>query len=111
MLLSYEMSFRQNQSLLFGFDLNAWKSIQNIHNFILNLFQAEHNKSYEFEADETFRMKTFMDIKYVIARHNQDYAAGSVSYKLKVNEFAGFIARRVLSYAQRFQHDCRIRVS
>lgn len=49
-----------------------------------------HAKEYE-PSDEKFRMKIFLDNKHKIAKHNQMYAAGEVSYKLALNSYADLL--------------------
>lgn len=51
----------------------------------------EHGKSYDGEKDEQYRMKIFTDNKYKIAKHNQLYETGKVSYKLGLNRYADLL--------------------
>ncbi|XP_066596122.1 cathepsin L1 [Prorops nasuta] len=54
-------------------------------------FKAEHKKLYNSETEEKFRMKIFMDNRHKIAKHNQRYEAGEVSYKLKINKYGDML--------------------
>lgn len=54
-------------------------------------YKSEHKKTYESETEENFRLKIFMDNKHKIAKHNQEFEAGSVSYKLKLNKYADLL--------------------
>ncbi|XP_013189513.1 cathepsin L [Amyelois transitella] len=56
-----------------------------------NTFKLEHNKNYESELEDKFRMKIFADNKHRIARHNQRYEQGLVSFKLKPNKYADML--------------------
>lgn len=40
-------------------------------------------------------MKIFMHNKYVIAKHNQQYGQGKVSFKLGLNAFADFLPEEI----------------
>lgn len=53
--------------------------------------QAEHSKNYDSETEERFRMKIFMDNKHKIAKHNQLYENGIVTYKLGLNKYADLL--------------------
>lgn len=55
------------------------------------ILQLEHKKSYESETEENFRLKIFMDNKHKIAKHNQLYEQGSISYNLKLNKYADLL--------------------
>lgn len=72
-------------------------------NTILNIsilfdsFQLQHSKNYESDTEENFRMKIFMENRYKIARHNQAYEAGHVSYKLAMNRFGDLLHHEFLS--------------
>lgn len=48
----------------------------------------EHEKLYQDETEEQLRMKIFIENREWIAKHNQLYALGLVSYKLGVTPFA-----------------------
>ncbi|XP_037917239.1 cathepsin L-like [Hermetia illucens] len=51
-------------------------------------FKMEHEKLYQDETEEQLRMKIFIENREWIAKHNQLYALGLVSYKLGVTPFA-----------------------
>uniref|UniRef100_A0A2I9LNW7 Cathepsin L-like cysteine peptidase n=1 Tax=Centruroides hentzi TaxID=88313 RepID=A0A2I9LNW7_9SCOR len=50
------------------------------------VFKLTHGKQYE-PAEDSFRMKVFMDNKHKIAKHNTLYEKGIKKYKLAMNEF------------------------
>ena len=54
-------------------------------NYLINNFQMEHDKNYESDIEEKFRMKIYMDNKHMIAKHNENYEMKKVSYKMKMN--------------------------
>jgi len=54
-------------------------------------FKSEHKKTYDSETEENFRLKIFMDNKHKIAKHNQEFEAGHVSYKLRLNQYADLL--------------------
>ncbi|XP_043529776.1 procathepsin L-like [Frieseomelitta varia] len=54
-------------------------------------FKMEHNKTYKNDIEERFRMKIFMDNKYKIDKHNEDYEMKKVSYKLKMNKYGDLL--------------------
>jgi len=53
--------------------------------------QLEHRKNYLDETEERFRLKIFNENKHKIAKHNQRYAEGKVSFKLAVNKYADML--------------------
>lgn len=55
-------------------------------------FKATHNKLYDDETEEKFRMKIFMENKHSIAKHNQLYEQGKVSFKLALNKYADLLS-------------------
>jgi len=54
-------------------------------------FKLEHSKNYESDTEERIRMKIFMENKNKIARHNQLYQQGHVTYKLALNVFGDLL--------------------
>ncbi|KAK8781985.1 hypothetical protein V5799_016670 [Amblyomma americanum] len=50
-------------------------------------FKALHHKSYRSVEEEAFRRKIFLDNRYTIARHNERYGRGLVSFKLRMNQY------------------------
>ncbi|XP_041979731.1 cathepsin L-like [Aricia agestis] len=54
-------------------------------------FKLEHVKSYASEVEDKFRMKIFAENKHKIAKHNQRYQKGLVSYRLKPNKYADML--------------------
>lgn len=55
------------------------------------LLQLEHHKNYQDETEERFRMKIYNENKHKIAKHNQRYATGKVSYKMALNKYADML--------------------
>ncbi|XP_059224580.1 cathepsin L [Stomoxys calcitrans] len=54
-------------------------------------FKLQHKKNYAGEIEERFRMKIFGENRHKIARHNQKYAAGQVSFKMGLNKYADML--------------------
>ncbi|XP_023160082.2 cathepsin L [Drosophila hydei] len=54
-------------------------------------FKLEHRKNYQDETEERFRLKIFNENKHKIAKHNQRYAAGEVTFKMAVNKYADML--------------------
>ncbi|CAH2257597.1 jg23302 [Pararge aegeria aegeria] len=56
-----------------------------------NTFKLEHEKTYESETEERFRMKIFAENRHKVARHNQLFAKGLVSFRLAPNKYADML--------------------
>ncbi|CAH2085097.1 unnamed protein product [Euphydryas editha] len=56
-----------------------------------NAFKLEHRKSYESETEERFRMKIFAENKHKIAKHNQRFERGQVTYRLAPNKYSDML--------------------
>ncbi|XP_044317675.1 LOW QUALITY PROTEIN: cathepsin L [Drosophila rhopaloa] len=54
-------------------------------------FKLEHRKHYKGETEESFRLKIFNENKHKIAKHNQQFAKGKVSFKMAVNKYADML--------------------
>jgi len=54
-------------------------------------FKLEHSKKYDDPMEERFRQKIFLENKRKIARHNQLYELGKVTYKLGLNKYADLL--------------------
>jgi len=54
-------------------------------------FKLQHGKKYQSDTEEKFRMKIFMENAHKVAKHNQMYEMGMVSYKLKVNKYSDLL--------------------
>ncbi|XP_017777378.1 PREDICTED: cathepsin L [Nicrophorus vespilloides] len=54
-------------------------------------FKLSHSKKYESKTEEKFRMKIFMENSHKVAKHNQMYDMGMVSYKLSLNKWADML--------------------
>lgn len=51
----------------------------------------EHKKVYDSEVEDKFRMKIYAENKHKIAKHNQRFEQGLVSYKLKQNKYGDLL--------------------
>ncbi|CAG9133299.1 Cathepsin L [Plutella xylostella] len=54
-------------------------------------FKMEHSKKYDSEVEDKFRMKIYAENKHRIAKHNQKFEQGLVSYKLKQNKYGDML--------------------
>ena len=54
-------------------------------------FKMEHNKNYESEVEDRFRMKIYADNKLKIAKHNQKYQQGLTTFRLKQNKYGDLL--------------------
>ncbi|XP_075551626.1 procathepsin L-like [Dermacentor variabilis] len=54
-------------------------------------FKATHKKSYQSNMEELLRFKIFSENTLLVARHNEKYARGLVSYKLGMNQFGDLL--------------------
>ncbi|CAN7988803.1 unnamed protein product [Ixodes hexagonus] len=54
-------------------------------------FKAMHGKNYSSPIEETLRKKIFFENRYMIARHNEKYAKGLVSFSLKMNAYGDLL--------------------
>jgi len=54
-------------------------------------FKMEHNKKYETDVEESFRMKIFTENKHKIASHNKGFSSGHHTYKLRMNKYGDML--------------------
>ncbi|KAJ8716396.1 hypothetical protein PYW07_003023 [Mythimna separata] len=54
-------------------------------------FKMEHSKQYDSEVEDKFRMKIYVENKHRIAKHNQRFEQGAVTYKLRPNKYADML--------------------
>ncbi|XP_026319315.1 cathepsin L [Hyposmocoma kahamanoa] len=54
-------------------------------------FKMEHNKTYESELEDKFRLKIYAENKHKIAKHNQRFKQGLVSFRLKQNKYGDLL--------------------
>ncbi|XP_022908930.1 cathepsin L-like peptidase [Onthophagus taurus] len=54
-------------------------------------FKLHHSKSYEDPTEEKYRMKIFMENSHKVAKHNQLYEQGHVTFKMKINKYADLL--------------------
>lgn len=53
-----------------------------------NTFKLQHGKKYASPSEEEYRMEIFMETRNNIAKHNEAFARGEVTYKMGLNKFA-----------------------
>lgn len=53
-----------------------------------NEYKTKFNKKYSDDNEDNYRFKIFLESKHLIAKHNQKFASGSVSYTIGLNQFA-----------------------
>ncbi|XP_047531283.1 cathepsin L-like isoform X3 [Vanessa atalanta] len=68
------------------FILDEWKA-----------FKLIHQKSYENEIEELFRMKIYAENKLKIKKHNQLFESGQVTYRLGVNKYADMLQHEFMT--------------
>ncbi|XP_063362564.1 cathepsin L [Cydia amplana] len=56
-----------------------------------NAYKMEHNKQYESKEEDKFRMKIYAENKHKIAKHNQRFEQGQVSFRLKQNKYGDLL--------------------
>lgn len=61
------------------------------NSFVPFYLQAEHSKNYRDVHEDKMRFEIFKDNKHKIARHNQRYEEGKVTYKLGLNKYADLL--------------------
>lgn len=54
-------------------------------------FKLRHKKQYKSETEEKFRLKIYAENRHKIAKHNQLYDLGKVSYSLAENKYADML--------------------
>lgn len=59
-------------------------------------FKATHNKKYETETEEMYRMKIFKENVIRINKHNARFDAGEVTFKVGVNKYADMHTHEVV---------------
>lgn len=70
-------------------------------------FKLTHKKTYSSTTEEKFRMKIFMENAHKVARHNQMYELGLVSYKLKMNKWADLLHHEFVHTVNGFNKTAR----
>lgn len=60
-------------------------------NYTMYFQQLQYDKNYESKIHEGFRKKSFLDNELFVARHNQKYEKGLVSFKLGTNKFSDMV--------------------
>lgn len=84
--------------LLFGlFACSFSLSADNLVREEWESFKLEHKKNYDSETEESFRLNIFMENKNLVAKHNQKYHLGHVSYKLGLNKYADMLHSEFVS--------------
>lgn len=54
-------------------------------------FKIQHNKKYDNDTEEKFRLKIFMENRHKIAKHNQKFSRNEVTYTLGINKYADML--------------------
>ena len=54
-------------------------------------WKVQYEKSYSSVDEERRRMMIFLDHKQLIARHNERYYKGEVTYKMGLNQFSDMV--------------------
>ena len=73
-------------------------------------FKAEHNKNYNSDIEEKFRMKIYMDNKQKIAKHNANYEMKKVSYKMKMNKYGDMLRHEFINAVNGFNNSINARL-
>ena len=73
-------------------------------------FKAEHNKNYNSDIEEKFRMKIYMDNKHKIAKHNGNYEMKKVSYKMKMNKYGDMLHHEFVNAVNGFNKSINARL-
>ncbi|XP_069160791.1 cathepsin L-like [Procambarus clarkii] len=60
-------------------------------------FKLEHGKKYATDAEDSFRMKIFIENKNRIDAHNKLFAARRKSYSLRMNKFGDMLPDEFMS--------------
>lgn len=56
-----------------------------------NAYKMAHKKHFDSEMEDKFRMKIYAENKHKIAKHNQRYEQGLVSYRLEQNKYGDML--------------------
>ncbi|XP_058982115.1 cathepsin L [Musca domestica] len=70
-------------------------------------YKLEHRKTYNNDMEERFRFKIFTENRHKIAKHNQLYATGKVSYKLGLNKYADMLHHEFRETMNGYNHTLR----
>ncbi len=55
-------------------------------------FKATHGKTYASAVEEAYRAKVFKENAIRIAKHNDRFAAGEVTFKVGYNQYADMVS-------------------
>ncbi|KAK8764040.1 hypothetical protein V5799_033349 [Amblyomma americanum] len=66
-------------------------------------FKVAHKKTYESQVEEVLRFKIFTENSLFIAKHNEKYARGLVSYKLGMNKFGDLLPHEFVKMMNGFR--------
>uniref|UniRef100_A0A1A9X317 Cathepsin L n=1 Tax=Glossina brevipalpis TaxID=37001 RepID=A0A1A9X317_9MUSC len=67
----------------------------------------EHHKEYTSSIEENFRLKIYNENRHKIAKHNQLYAAGKVTYKLGLNKYSDLLNHEFRQFMNGFNNTLR----
>ncbi|XP_067004458.2 cathepsin L [Anabrus simplex] len=62
-----------------------------------NTYKLEHGKRYSNPREEQLRMEIFMENKMKIAKHNEKFEKGEVSYKMGLNQYGDMTHKEFVS--------------
>lgn len=68
-------------------------------------FKAKHGKSYLSDTEEMFRLKIYMENRHKIAKHNERFSRGEVSYSMAMNEFGDLLHHEFVSTRNGFKRN------
>lgn len=71
-----------------------------------NLFKQVHAKQYG-DHEDNFRFKVFMENKHMVARHNQEAAAGRKRYTLALNHYADLLHHEFVQLMNGYKHELK----
>ncbi|KAJ8723578.1 hypothetical protein PYW08_003490 [Mythimna loreyi] len=74
-------------------------------------FKMQHKKQYGSDVEEMFRMKIYVENKHRIAKHNQLFEQGAVTYKLRPNKYADMLHQEFMQTMNGFNASLDYRYS
>lgn len=77
--------------LVFAIAVSSGTFIEDVIKEEWRSFKLEHSKKYINPVEERFRQKVFLENRRKIAKHNQLYEMGKVTYKLGLNKYSDLL--------------------
>merc|ERR1712002_372417 len=68
-----------------------------------DLYKIQHEKKYETDVEENFRMKIFAENRLKVAAHNKLYEQGKKTYWLKINKYSDMLGSEFRSMMNGFK--------